>query len=125
LSPKCAARKARDGHYDRPLIATIEGCRLKGSDYVWHAYRRQLDRSPHFLTPTRQAELQATDLVEAFRADDGTNPMPAFDLHLAVARAYGHDMSALGWTATDVISLARSSERPRTALLDLLAHIGG
>jgi hypothetical protein len=51
--------------------------------------------------------------------------MPAFDLHLDVARAYGHDMNALAWTSADVVSWAQSSERPRTALLDLLTHIGG
>jgi sugar/nucleoside kinase (ribokinase family) len=117
--------ETHDGHYDRPLIASIEGRRLKGSDYVWRAYRRQLDQSPQFLAPARQAELEAKDLAKAFQADDGTNPMPAFDLHLDVARAYGHDMSALAWTAADVVGLAQSSERPRTALLDLLTHIGG
>jgi pfkB family carbohydrate kinase len=117
--------EAHDGRYDRPLIASIEGRRLKGSDYMWRAYRRQLDQSPHFLTPARQAELEPKDLAQVFQADDGTNPMPAFDLHLDMARAYGHDMSALGWTPAHVVSLAQSSERPRTALLDLLTHIGG
>jgi sugar/nucleoside kinase (ribokinase family) len=117
--------EARDGHYDRPLIASIEGHRLKGSDYVWRAYRRQLDQAPQFLTPAQQAELTAADLAEVFRADDGTNPMPAFDQHLQAARAYGHDMNALVWTSTDVVRLAQSSERSRTTLLDLLTHIGG
>ena len=117
--------EAHSGHYDRPLIASIEGRRLKGSDYVWRAYRRQLDQTPQFLTPTQLAKLQAADLSQVFQADDGTSPMPAFDLHLDVARAYGHDMNALAWTAADVVSLAQSSERPRTALLDLLTHVGG
>jgi hypothetical protein len=34
-------------------------------------------------------------------------------------------MKALAWTSADVVSLAQSSERPRSALLDLLTHIGG
>jgi ribokinase len=117
--------EARDGHYDRPLIASIEGRRLKGSDYVWRAYRRQLDQSPQFLTPARQAELEAADLAEVFHADDGTYPMPAFDFHWQAARAYGRDMQSLAWTLADVVSLAQISERPRSTLLDLLTHIGG
>lgn len=117
--------EARAGHYAQPLIASIEGRRLKGSDYVWRAYRRQHDRAPHFLTPTQQAELQATELAQVFQADDGTNPMPAFDLHWLAARAYGRDMRSLAWTPADVIRSAQASERPRTTLLDLLAHVGG
>jgi hypothetical protein len=117
--------EARDGRYDQPLIATLEGRRLKGSDYVWRAYRHQLDKAPHFFTPARQAELTAKDLTRVLQADDGTNPMPAFDQHLQAARAYGRDMQGCQWTPADVIRSAQHSERPRTALLDLLTHIGG
>jgi ribokinase len=117
--------EARAGRYAQPLIASIAGRWFKGSDYVWRAYRRQLDQAPHFLTTAQQAELTAEDLPEVFQADDGTNPMPASDLHLQVAQAYGCDMQSLQWTSADVVSSAQRSERPRTTLLDLLTHIGG
>jgi len=67
----------------------------------------------------------AKDLSKVLQADDGTNPMPAFDQHLQAARAYGRDMQGCQWTPADVIRSAQHSERPRTALLDLLTHIGG
>ena len=116
---------AHDGRYHQPMIASIEGHGLKGSDYLWCACRRQLDKDPHFMAPAKQATLTEAELVRALQADDGTNPMPAFNLHLQVARAYGLDMQSLHWTPTDLVAAAQQSGQPRAALLDLLTHIGG
>jgi hypothetical protein len=117
--------QARDGRYLRPMIASIDGRTLKGSDYVWRAYRRTLDKDLQFLTPAHQAGLAEAELAAVFRADDGTNPMPAFDLHLQAAQAYGRDMQALDRTPAGMVAAARQSERPRAALLDRLTHVGG
>jgi len=51
--------------------------------------------------------------------------MPALDLHLEQARAYGRDMLALGISPTSVLEHARSSPRPLEALLGQLDRIGG
>jgi ribokinase len=115
----------REGRYRRPMIAPIDGRSLKGSDYLWSAYRRQLDRDPEFFAPARQMNLTEAELAEVFCSDAGANPMPAFDLHLQQARVYGRDMQSLGWTPSEMITAASASHRPRTALLDLLAHVGG
>jgi hypothetical protein len=113
------------GRYLRPMIASIDGRLLKGSDYLWRAYLGALDKDPQLLTPARQAVLTKAELVTVFRADDGTNPMPTFDLRLQAAQAYGRDMQALDWTPAGMVAAAHQSEQPRTALLDLLTHIGG
>jgi len=106
-------------------MATLNGKRLKGSDYLWATYLRALERDASFFSPARQAALTEDDLAGALRADDGTNPMPGFDLHLRAARAYGRDMQALDWTPASMIDAAAHSDRPRAALLDRLAHVGG
>lgn len=115
----------RDGRYHHPLIAPIEGEWLKGSDYLWYAYRRQLESDPDFFSPARQAALTQVELAEVFRCDDGTNPMPAFELHLEIARVYGQDMLSLRWTPQEILSAVAASTQPRGALLARLAHVGG
>ena len=116
---------AKEGAYHRPLIAPIDGERLKGSDYLWQAFVRPLDTDPAFYSPARQAGLSREELLALLRADDGSDPMPALDLHLGQAHAYGRDMLALGLTPHDLVREARSSETPLAAFEQLLDHVGG
>ena len=111
--------------YSQPMIATLDGRSLKGSDYLFAAYRRMIDRDSGFFKPDRQAALTAAELAAALRADDGSNPMPAFDLHLELAHSYGRDMLSLGVTPHDIVEQANRMESPRAAFLCLLDHIGG
>jgi sugar/nucleoside kinase (ribokinase family) len=115
----------RDGGYGAPMVAPLGGTDLKGSAYLFSAFLRRLERDEEFCSPARQADMTREELFEVFRADDGSDPMPAFDLHLAQARQYGRDMLALGLTPRAVLERARSSSRPLEALLDQLDRIGG
>jgi len=111
--------------YSHPMIATLDGRSLKGSDYLFAAYRRMIDRDGGFFTPDRQAALTAEELAATLRADDGSNPMPAFDPHVEMAQAYGRDMQALDWTPRDIVEKANRAAEPRTTFLSMLDHIGG
>lgn len=51
--------------------------------------------------------------------------MPALALHFEMARAYGRDMQALGWTTADIVAHANASEKPLQTFLRQLDHIGG
>ncbi|MEW6232145.1 MAG: carbohydrate kinase family protein [Chloroflexota bacterium] len=117
--------EARGGRYGRPLLAPIEGAPRKGSDYLWHAYLRPLARDAEFYAPARQASLTRDDLVFIFRADDGSDPMPSLDLHLAQAQAYGHDMLALGLSPQILVARANTTATPLQTFLQSLDHIGG
>ncbi len=113
------------GRYSHPMIAAIGGASLKGAFYLFRAYARQLERDPEFFDPARQAALPEDDLHAVFRADDGADPMPAFDLHLAQARQFGKDLTELGLTAGALLENARASAQPLAALIAQLDHIGG
>jgi len=113
------------GRYDQPLIAPIEGRALKGSDYLWVAYLRPLDADAEFYGPERQANLARQEMQSLFRADDGSDPMPALELHLEQAQQYGHDMLALGLTPGDVVRQAQASPRSLETFMGLLDHVGG
>ena len=116
---------AAEGRYDHPLIAPIEGGQLKGSDYLWRAFMRRLDGDAEFYGPRRQAGLTRQEMLDLFRADDGSDPMPALDLHLEMARQYGRDMLALGLTPEEVIRRAMASPSPLATFLRTLDQVGG
>jgi sugar/nucleoside kinase (ribokinase family) len=111
--------------YDHPLIAPINGKNLKGSDYLWQAYLHRLADDLAFHSPARQANLTQKDMLTLFRADDGTDPMPALELHLEQAQQYGRDMLALNLTPNDVVRQAQESPLPLETFVRLLDHIGG
>lgn len=111
--------------YSHPMIATLDGRSLKGSDYLFAAYRRMIDRDGGFSTPDRQARLTEEELAAVLRADDGSNPMPAFELHVQLAQAYGRDLSALNWTPHSIIERANATAHPRRTFLSMLDHVGG
>lgn len=113
------------GRFDRPLVARICGADLKGSDYLFAAFLRRLERDEEFCSPARQADMSREELLDVFRADDGSDPMPALDLRVAQAHRYGRDMLALGLSPHAVLQRARSSPRPLEALVDQLDRIGG
>lgn len=115
----------RDSRYDYPLIAPMDGKQLKGSSYLYHAYLRPLDAYPGFYSSERQAHLTREELLSVYRADDGSDPMPAFDLHLQQARQYGQDMLSLNLTPQEIVRRANESASPLKTFLMLLDHIGG
>jgi hypothetical protein len=114
-----------DGRYDQPLWATAGGVLWKGSDYLWDAFRRQIMKDQEFCSPERQANLTYEDLQAVFRADDGHDPMPVPELHLAQARQYGRDMLALGLTPRALLQEALASDQPLLTFLSMLDHISG
>jgi sugar/nucleoside kinase (ribokinase family) len=115
----------RDSQYEAPLIATIGGKELKGSDYLWEAFWRRLEADAEFCSPERQANLSREETLEVFRADNGDDPMPALDLHLDQARGYGRDMLALGLTPQAALDKALASAQPLETFIATLNHVGG
>ncbi len=116
---------AAKGRYDRPLIAKIDGEERKGAFYLFRAYLRWLENDPKMLSPECQAELSEADMLAVLRADDGTDPMPALELHLALAHQYGRDMLALGLTSQTLMAQVSASASPLRTLFRLLDHVGG
>lgn len=117
--------EAKHDRYDKPLMATIDGHPCKGSTYLSYAYMRPLDMDPKFYAPERQAIMTKPEILGLFRADDGSDPMPALDLHLRKAQDYGKDMVAMGLTPQDIIETSNRSSKPLEAFLSILDHIGG
>lgn len=117
---------AVNGQYSQPLIAPINGAPRKGSSYLFQTILRALQNDPDCFTPARQASLTRADMLALYRADDGSDPMPALDLHWQMAQGYGRDLQALHLTPQIIIQQAKEEgERPLQTFLQLLDHIGG
>lgn len=114
-----------NGRYERPLIASVDGEERKGAFYLFRAWLRWLESDPYKLTPAGQAELTREDMLTVLRADDGTDPMPALDMHLTMAQQYGRDMLALGLTPQTIMEQVKASAAPLRTLFQVLDHISG
>lgn len=114
-----------NGIYHLPLIAPINGKMLKGSDYLWQAYMKPFIADPDFYSPARQANLTLKDMIQLYRSDDGTDPMPAIELHLDLARQYGQDMLSLKLTPQMIVEQSRESTTPLKTFFNILDHVGG
>jgi hypothetical protein len=64
-------------------------------------------------------------LLDILRADNGDDPMPALEWHLAEARNYGRDMLALQFTPLTLLQKALVSHQPLQTLMATLDQIGG
>jgi hypothetical protein len=115
----------QDGAYDRPMIAPIGGRPRKGSSYLFQAYRQTLERDPRLLSVTGQANMSRADFRSMLQSDDGQDVMPAFDLHLTQARAYGRDMVAFGTSPESIMAKAARSPTPLDTFLRQLDYVGG
>jgi len=117
--------QARAGRYEEPMVASLGGRDLKGSDYLWAACLRWAREAPEELTPPGQAALGDADFDHRLRDDEGHNPLPAGALHPACARAYGRDMLGLGLTPASLLAEANAAERPLAGFLARLDAVGG
>ncbi len=114
-----------NGRYQRPMIAEIDGKTMKGSDYLLSAYFHVLESDPGFFHIDRQANLSKEELASVLEDDHGICPMPALDLHLSEARAYGQDMLQLGVTPSDILRRTKESKKPLDEFLRFLWQVGG
>ena len=115
----------KDGRYQEPMIAKIDGVKCKGSVYMFAAYNRLINKDPSFFTPERQALVTMDEMRNVFRADDGVDPMPALELHVEMANAYGRDMLALGLDPADLVAKVQMTKKPLGTFIKMLDHIGG
>lgn len=115
----------KNNRYHQPLIAPLGGVRQKGAFYLFDAYRRRLEIDADFCSPEHQANLTRNELLEVFRSDDGLDPMPALDLHLEMAQAYGRDMLALHLMPKIVLQKSQASPSPLRTFIELLDKISG
>ncbi len=113
------------GQYKAPLIGTMDGQELKGAFYLFQAYWKRLQDNPDFFTPEQQARQSRGDMIDLFKSDHGEDLMPALDLHLEMAHAYGNTMLTLGWTPENILQMAQSSDTPLKTFLQLLDFVGG
>lgn len=108
-----------------PMIATIDGRDLKGSDFLWRAATRALQKNPDIFSPSGLAAMNGVQLDEIFHDDSGVNPLPMWPEHLELIRQYADWFVAQNLEPADLLHRAATDRRPLQALLDALAEVPG
>jgi sugar/nucleoside kinase (ribokinase family) len=116
---------SEENRYARPMIATLGGRALKGSDFLWAAFLRWLDQTPSELAPQGQARLSLEALTRHLRADGNRTLLAALETRVRLANSFGRDLLAMGTTPAAIVARANRSPRPVAALLAALDHLGG
>jgi sugar/nucleoside kinase (ribokinase family) len=110
--------------YSKPFTAKMNEHELKGSDFLWAAYKRWLTDDAEGLSPAKQADIPREEFAQRLTSDDG-QALPAIDDHWHSAQTYGRDLRALNWTPAEIIARANASTKPLQTFSSMLDHIGG
>jgi hypothetical protein len=108
-----------------PMIARIDGQDLKGSDFLFRACTRAVQRNPAVFQPASLAQMPDAELDDLFHDDNGVNPLPMWPEHLELIRGYARWFTLRNTTPAGVLQTAAAAPKPLHALLETLAGIPG
>ena len=111
--------------WEKPMVARLDECDLKGSDFLWRACTRAGQREPGIFAPASLAAKSDAQLDDLFRGDDGCNPLPMWPEHLALVRGYAAWFARRNTTPAEVVRRVNAEPKPLRALLSILAEIPG
>jgi len=114
-----------NNRWSTPMIAKIDGRDLKGSDFLWRAATRALQKNPNVFSPPELAAMNSLQLDEIFRDDMGDNPLPMWPEHLELIRQYADWFVVNALEPADLLNRAAAAPRPLQTLLDALAEVPG
>jgi hypothetical protein len=115
----------KDGRWEAPMIAPIDGKRLKGSDFLFCAVTRAWQRRADVFQPAVLAGIGDAELDALFHDDTGANPLPMWPEHLELIRGYADWFVRRGLTPGEVVRDAAGREKPLAALLMACRGIPG
>ncbi len=116
---------SKEGRYDQPMIATVDGVARKGSDYLFYCFQRALNADPEIFFPHRLVDMSIPELDRLFHDDTGRNPLPMWDEHAELIRAYARWFVEHNQTPADLLALANAAERPLQTFLELVGQVPG
>ena len=115
----------RNGRYERPMIARLEGRALKGSDYLFRCCTRALETNPAFFSMAQLSGRSDDDWARLFADDQGVNPLPMWDSHVAIIHNYRSWFQRERTTPGEVVERANTAARPLAAFLEAVGRIPG
>ena len=108
-----------------PMVARIDGQDLKGSDFLFRAATRALQRDARVLSPASLATLDDDQLDALFHDDSGSNPLPLWPEHRDLVRGYAQWFVRRGVDPAGLLRQIATESRPLRALLKTLESIPG
>jgi hypothetical protein len=115
----------KDGRYERPMTARVDGVELKGSDYISRCATRAWSRRPGIFAPAAAAERTDAQWSDLFADDDGYNPLPMWEEHLEILHGYTAWFRERGLTPSGIVGASNTSAKPLAAFLQEMAAVPG
>jgi hypothetical protein len=115
----------RENRWEAPMIAALDGKKLKGSDFLFRAVTRAWQRQADIFEPVVLTGMSDGELDAIFHSDGGTNPLPMWAEHLELIRGYADWFVRRGLTPAEVVREAAGAEKPLAALLAVCREIPG
>lgn len=112
--------------YAEPLFGTFYGKRAKGSDIIWKAMKRALDRDPRIFSPKYLSQLAVVQkLPEIFSDDNGPVLFPDWETRMKLTKKYAFWFFSQQITPAQLVEEANKSHEPLRTFRDLLKKIWG
>lgn len=112
-------------HWAQPLYGKIGGKQRKGSDLVWRAAKRALDKDQYVFHPVRLATMTEEEYVSIFSDDNGPIPLSYPRIRLSQIRWYGQHLSERNMTLADILTTANYQANPIEYFVKTTSHIHG
>ncbi|MCZ7591088.1 MAG: hypothetical protein M5U15_02565 [Kiritimatiellae bacterium] len=114
--------RLEDDRYAGPMLATVDGRTLKGSDYVSYCLTRAWRKDAGIFAPARVLQ---TDWNQVFAADSGDNPLPQWSDHTEIIYRYAEWMAGRDTMPVELVAHANASEQPLATFLNEAGQIPG
>lgn len=111
--------------WQAPMVARIDGQDLKGSDFLFRACTRAVQKTPDVFQPAALAQMDDAELDAIFHGDAGINPLPMWPEHLEMIRGYARWFTRHDTSPADVLQTVAASPKSLHTLLETLANIPG
>ncbi len=114
--------RLENDRYAGPMLAVVDGHQRKGSDYVSYCLTRAWRENADVFMP---ASVSAVDWNKVFRDDEGRNPLPMWEEHVAIISRYANWFAERATTPAELVARANAAERPLATLLAEAGTIPG
>lgn len=108
--------------YAGPMVATVEGRALKGSDYVSFCLTRLWRADPGAFAPSRVA---GTDWRRVWADDSGDCPLPMWEAHAEIIRRYAEWFVPHPTSPAEILAAIHAEPRSLAAFLERAGKIPG
>lgn len=115
----------KDGRYERPMYARVDGREWKGSDFLWRCATKAWNDQRDIFHPRVMEHVTDEEWSRIFSDDEGRNPLPMWEEHLRIIHECTRWCMERNTTPGQLIRDANASDAPLKTFLDQAGRVPG